>query len=342
MHRQGRRAASRYQRGRDMHEGEEDAETGDMRDAETGDMRDAGRGDMRDGERDDRRDGERDDRRDSGRGDLRGARVTSIGRQQRVESWWETMRKQGDEGKSAMRDWVWTNVGVPLQEKVSDAKIHIKAALRSAVLEVNKIVENTMATLVEGRTGNARREQRPPQRLEDVNIWEEFFGVMMTCVDLSLCEGWLIPEDVNEPFFQLGMPASAVAEIALRSPSSSCTEIGSATITPEDLMMEEFEDIRDLIEEVQKVKREIARVRPNEEEQEFIRRSAICAGGKEVPSAISSDRRRELNAVLACVQRVAIKLTQKSFYKEQAEAIMEQIALRDRLSHNGKVRVSLA
>jgi len=263
------------------------------------------------------------------------ARASAMCRQRKDDSWWDAIRKQGDESRSAMRDWVWTNVGVPLQEKVRDVKINMKAAMRNAVVEMNKLVENTAETLVEGHTANspARSGRR---RLEDVNIWEEFFGLMLTCVDLSLCEGWLVPEDVNEPFFQLGMPAAAVAEISLRSQGSSCTEIGSATVTPEDLMLEEFEEIRDLLEQVQKVKDEIVKVRPNREEEEFIRRSAICAGGKEVPANLTASRRSELNAVLACVQRVAIKLTQKSFYKEQSEVIMEQMALRDRLSHKAE------
>eukprot|EP00960_Hanusia_phi_P018452 544175-Hanusia_phi.AAC.1 len=244
----GRRSAQRYRRARGMQEEEQDGDADDTK---------------------------------------INARASAMCRQRKDDSWWDAIRKQGDESRSAMRDWVWTNVGVPLQEKVRDVKINMKAAMRNAVVEMNKLVENTAETLVEGHTANspARSGRR---RLEDVNIWEEFFGLMLTCVDLSLCEGWLVPEDVNEPFFQLGMPAAAVAEISLRSQGSSCTEIGSATVTPEDLMLEEFEEIRDLLEQVQKVKDEIVKVRPNREEEEFIRRSAICAGGKEVPANLTA------------------------------------------------------
>ena len=30
-------------------------------------------------------------------------------------------------------------------------------------------------------------------------------------MDVALCEGWIVADDVTEPFLQLGMPAAAVA-----------------------------------------------------------------------------------------------------------------------------------
>jgi hypothetical protein len=49
------------------------------------------------------------------------------------------------------------------------------------------------------------------------HVWEAFFNQMMTSMDSALCDGWIVQDDLSEPFIQLGMPALAIVEIALQS-----------------------------------------------------------------------------------------------------------------------------
>jgi hypothetical protein len=38
------------------------------------------------------------------------------------------------------------------------------------------------------------------------SVWESFFERMLTLVDSALCEGWIVPDDLSEPFIQVLSP----------------------------------------------------------------------------------------------------------------------------------------
>jgi hypothetical protein len=168
---------------------------------------------------------------------------------------------------------------------------------------------------------------------DEKGVWEVFFDMMMTCVDLALCEGWIVPDDFSEPFIQLGMPAMAVAEIALQSRDNIGVTLGDGVVVTVDMLqLASFEDSRELFQEVEAVKLALvkSRVRSREEET-FVRRASISAGAKDLPDEIPLERRNELNGILAMVQRVAIKITQKAFYKEQSEDLIAEMTRREQL-----------
>ena len=165
------------------------------------------------------------------------------------------------------------------------------------------------------------------------DVWDAFFHKMMTSMDVSLCEGWIVADDLSEAFIQLGIPALAILEIALESRGNAgITLRDGLVVTAEILALPSFDEARDLFEELDKLKLALIRSNVASCEEDFMKKASLYAGGRDVATEVGETRRLELNGLLARAQRIAIKLTQKAFYKHQSELLIEELNKREQLA----------
>ncbi|KAJ1486192.1 hypothetical protein T484DRAFT_1943949 [Baffinella frigidus] len=252
------------------------------------------------------------------------------------------------------RDFLWgvseQVAATGIEDKINEMRMSLRNAARDSAIKTREALNGARTALEDRiediadpgaaawRSGGGGGVMRPNVRAGTAmtervgDVWEAFFSHMFTSVDTALIEGWITKEDIAEPFLMLGMPAAAAMELVLLSApkGSGVTLTSRLHLTPEDMVAPAFVDARPLFQEVAEAAQALkAAGLPTDGEKVFLRRSAMCASAKEVPHSIPDARRRVLNLILARVQGIAIKVTQQKFYKDQSEAIIQEMASRE-------------
>lgn len=263
----------------------------------------------------------------------------------RQERWHERLTRQAHESSAHLQAWLanqWMGSGAA--GTVEETQRSVRGNLRHVMGRLNQHIETIRQEgweALEDRLdpGASRQRRRGGGFYESAgdntvqSVWESFFERMLTCVDSALCEGWIVPDDLSEPFIQLGMPALAIMDIALASRENVGVTLRPTLVVTQDMLeLESFSDAKELFEEVEAVKLALVRGRVrSQSEEDFMLKSSLYAGAKDIVNEIPVERRNELNGILASAQRVAIKLTQKAFYKEQSDELIAEMNRREEL-----------
>ena len=147
----------------------------------------------------------------------------------RPQEWDERLMRQAQEAREGLHNWFvsqWTSSGSAsaadgARESIRGQIRHTFSRLAQRVDTLRQEGWDALGQRLDPMPAHQQRRgggyYEAPGESTVNQVWEAFFSQMMTSMDSALCEGWIVPDDLSEPFIQLGMPALAIVEIALRS-----------------------------------------------------------------------------------------------------------------------------
>ena len=164
--------------------------------------------------------------------------------------------RQARESRAGLQAWFgnqWMESGAASAVEQSQIRGHIRHTFRRLRQDAWDALEQRLDPQPVQQRGGQRGGgyYEAPGEGTINQVWEAFFNQMMTSMDSALCDGWIVQDDLSEPFIQLGMPALAIVEIALQSRDNLGVTVSEGlVITQDQLDLGAFEEARELFVEV--------------------------------------------------------------------------------------------